>query len=77
MLIPSGALGLGYDYAALKAGIALNPDVIAIDGGSTDSGPYYLGTGTSKYSRSSTKVQWRELMRARAEANVPLVIGTA
>ena len=77
ILIPSGALGLGYDRDALMRGISLEPDLIAIDGGSTDSGPYYLGTGTSKYSRSSIKSEWRELMQARAMANVPLVIGTA
>lgn len=77
VLIPSGALGLGYDRAALARGIAQKPDIIAIDGGSTDSGPHYLGTGTSKYSRSSTKAEWAELMAARAEAAVPLIIGTA
>ncbi|MEP2782879.1 MAG: acyclic terpene utilization AtuA family protein [Pseudoruegeria sp.] len=77
VLIPSGALGLGYDRAALARGIEHQPDIIAIDGGSTDSGPHYLGTGTSKYSRNSTKAEWRELMAARAAANVPLIIGTA
>lgn len=77
VLIPSGALGLGYDRAALARGVAERPDIIAIDGGSTDSGPHYLGTGTSKYSRGSTKAEWRELMAARAEAGVPLLIGTA
>ncbi|GGE54382.1 acyclic terpene utilization AtuA family protein [Actibacterium pelagium] len=77
ILIPSGALGLGYDREALARGVAAKPDLIAIDGGSTDSGPHYLGTGTSKYSRSSIKSEWRELMQARAEAGVPLVIGTA
>lgn len=77
VLIPSGALGLGYDRDALARGIAQKPDIIAIDGGSTDSGPHYLGTGTSKYSRNSTKAEWRELMAARAQAGVPLVIGTA
>ncbi len=77
VLVPSGALGLGYDREALDRGIAMQPDIIAIDGGSTDSGPHYLGTGTSKYSRSSTKAEWRELMAAQARAGVPLVIGTA
>lgn len=77
VLIPAGALGLGYDRDALERGLANNPDIIAIDGGSTDSGPSYLGRGVSKYSRASTKVEWRELMQARAKAGVPLVIGTA
>ena len=57
VLIPSGALGLGYDKTALERGIAAKPDIIAIDGGSTDSGPSYLGRGVSKYSRASTKVE--------------------
>ncbi|MDB5661098.1 MAG: hypothetical protein JWS10_3713 [Cypionkella sp.] len=77
VLIPTGALGLGYDRAALALGIAGRPDIIAVDGGSTDSGPSYLGRGVSKYSRASIKAEWRELMQARATAGVPLVIGTA
>ena len=77
VLIPAGALGIPYDRDALERGLKKSPDLIAIDGGSTDSGPYYLGTGTSKYSRSATKADWAELMTARANANVPLLIGTA
>ncbi|MEM6386002.1 MAG: acyclic terpene utilization AtuA family protein [Pseudomonadota bacterium] len=77
VLIPSGALGLDYDKAALARGIAMKPDLIAIDGGSTDSGPSYLGRGVSKYARSSTKIEWKGLIEAAREAECPLVIGTA
>ncbi len=77
VLVASGALGLNYDAVALQRGIAAKPDIIAIDGGSTDSGPAYLGRGMSKYARSSTKVEWAGLMQARADAGCPLVIGTA
>lgn len=77
VLVPSGVLGLGFDRAALARGVALRPDIIAIDGGSTDSGPFSLGAGVSKYSRAATRSEWRALMQARAEAGVPLVIGTA
>ena len=77
VLIPSGALGLGWDEAALARGIAAGPDLIAIDGGSTDSGPSYLGRGVSKYSRAATLAEWQALLAARAEAGVPLVLGTA
>ncbi len=77
VLVPSGVLGLGFDRAALSRGIAMNPDIIAIDGGSTDSGPFSLGAGESKYSRAATKSEWRTLMQARAQAGVPLVLGTA
>jgi Protein of unknown function (DUF1446). len=77
VLVPSGVLGLGFDRAALSRGVAMKPDIIAIDGGSTDSGPWSLGAGESKYSRAATKAEWRHLMQARAEAGVPLVLGTA
>ncbi|MGR3539993.1 MAG: acyclic terpene utilization AtuA family protein [Hasllibacter sp.] len=77
VLVPSGALGLGWEDAALERGIAAGPDLIAIDGGSTDSGPSYLGRGVSKYSRASTKAEWGALIDARARAGCPLVIGTA
>ncbi len=76
ILIPSGVLGLGFDEAALWRGVASGPDLIAIDGGSTDSGPASLGTATSKYSRAVCLSEWRVLMQARARAGVPLVIGT-
>ncbi len=77
VLIPAGALGLGFDEAALWRGVKTQPDIICIDGGSTDSGPHYLGTGTSKYTKAATKAEWRLLMQARAAAGVPLVVGTA
>ena len=77
VLIPSGVLGLGFEREALRRGVARKPHAIVIDGGSTDSGPFYLGAGVSKYSRASTKAEWRLLMEARAEAGVPLIIGSA
>ena len=76
VLVPSGVLGLGFDLEALYKGVKNNPDIISIDGGSTDSGPYSLGSGTSKYSRAAIKAEWKNLMIAREKANVPLVIGS-
>ena len=77
VLVPSGVLGLGFDLKALHSGIKKKPDLIAIDGGSTDSGPFSLGSGTSKYSRASIKAEWKILMEAREEAKVPLIIGSS
>jgi len=77
VLVPSGVLGLGFEREALARGVAARPDIICIDGGSTDSGPFALGAGQSKYSRAATKSEWRALMLARSIIGVPLVIGTA
>lgn len=76
VLVPSGVLGLGFDHDALARGVAMQPDIICIDGGSTDSGPFSLGTSTSKYSRAGCKAEWRELMKARDKLQVPLVISS-
>ncbi|MCY1282578.1 Acyclic terpene utilization family protein AtuA [compost metagenome] len=53
------------------------PDVIAMDGGSTDSGPHYLGTGKTKSSAAVLKAELLVYMRARAELRVPLIIGSS
>ena len=76
VLVPSGVLGLGFDLKALNTGIKNKPDIIAIDGGSTDSGPFSLGSGTSKYSRDAVKSEWKSLMKARNTAKIPLIIGS-
>lgn len=76
VLVPSGVLGLGFSEKALESGLKRNPDIISIDGGSTDSGPFYLGTGTTKYSEEICKKEWRVLMQARHRLNIPLMIGS-
>ena len=53
------------------------PDIIAVDGGSTDSGPFSLGSGTSKYSRAAVKAEWKSLMLAREKAKIPLIVGSS
>lgn len=77
VLVPSGVLGLEFSKEALQRGLENKPDIIAIDGGSTDSGPFYLGTANSKYSRAVTKSEWAYLLNARAQANIPLVLGSS
>ena len=77
VLVPSGVLGLEFSKEALQRGLDNKPDIIAVDGGSTDSGPFYLGTANSKYSRAVTQGEWEYLLNARAQANIPLVIGSS
>lgn len=76
ILAPTGALGAGFDAAAFARGIALCPDVIACDAGSTDSGPAALGSGTPKLSAQAVTRGLRLLLRARDELGVPLIIGS-
>jgi len=76
VLVPSGVLGSGCPEEAMARGVSLAPDAIAVDGGSTDSGPFYLGAATSKMTRKATKNDLRQLMLARDRLGVPLLVGS-
>ena len=76
VLVPAGALGTGVRADELEAGLALAPHAIAVDAGSTDSGPAYLATGRSKYSRQAVKRDLALLMAAREQAGIPLLVGS-
>ncbi|HOA35093.1 MAG TPA: 3-methylaspartate ammonia-lyase, partial [Bacillota bacterium] len=47
LLSPTAILGYGFPESSFSRGLSLNPDLIAVDAGSTDPGPYYLGSGSS------------------------------
>jgi hypothetical protein len=76
VLVPSGVIGSGCPQAAIDRGITLRPHAIAVDAGSTDSGPHYLGTGSTKMTRKALKRDLRQLMLARDTLRVPLLIGS-
>ena len=77
VLVPSGVLGSGCPQAAFDRGLSLKPDAIAVDAGSTDSGPHYLGAGVSKMTRKAVKRDLRQLMIGRAGLGIPLLIGSS
>jgi hypothetical protein len=77
MLSTSGILGYGYAEESLKIGMSWNPHVIGCDGGSTDPGPYYLGSGKSFTSRMSVKRDLRLMLQASTAAGIPCIIGTS
>lgn len=76
VLVPCGALGAGVRPDEVEVGLAAGAHAIALDAGSTDSGPAYLGTGKSKYSRAAVKRDLSILMDARDRAGIPLLIGS-
>jgi acyclic terpene utilization AtuA family protein len=76
LLSTSGLLGYGFPEASLAAGMARRPHMIGVDGGSTDPGPYYLGSGKCVNSRLAMKRDLRLMLRAARAAGIPLVIGS-
>ena len=76
VIFPSGMLGSGFDAATVPRGIDLGATAIAIDAGSTDSGPFYLGADQAKSARAAIKRDLRLLLTAARGANIPLVVGS-
>jgi hypothetical protein len=77
MLSPTAILGYGFPATSLERGLSFGPDVIAVDAGSTDPGPFYLGSGKSFVPRKAVKRDLGFLIRAARALRVPLLIGTA
>lgn len=76
VFVPYGALGTGISDEAFANGVAMQPDIISVDGGSTDSGPYYLGNGQCKYARSALKTDTRRMIVAAHQLQIPITIGS-
>ncbi len=77
ILVPTGSLGAGALDAEVAYGVAQGARAIATDAGSTDSGAAYLALGISKNNRGSVKRDLSILMKAGAQAGIPLIIGTS
>ncbi|WP_052954973.1 acyclic terpene utilization AtuA family protein [Microvirga vignae] len=76
MISTSGLLGYGFPEASLKAGLQRDPHLIGVDGGSTDPGPYYLGSGKTLNSRFAMKRDIALMLRGALAHRIPLVIGS-
>ena len=82
VLSPTAILGYGYPRASLEEGMSRKPHVIAVDGGSTDGGPYYLGIESPGDGGASGFIEMLShdvgpLLEAATAANIPLIIGSA
>lgn len=76
MISTSGLLGYGFPEASLAAGLAREPHLIGVDGGSTDPGPYYLGSGKPLNSRVAMKRDIALMLRGAMANRIPLIIGS-
>ena len=77
VLVPAGMLGAGFTAESIERGIALGAHVIAIDGGSTDSGPAYLATASAKMPAEAIAADLELMLIASAAAGIPVIVGSA
>jgi hypothetical protein len=76
-LSTTGILGTGFLEESLNLAMEARPDFIGCDAGSTDPGPYYLGSGQTQASRAATKRDLRLMLLAGRAARVPVIVGSA
>ncbi len=73
----NGLLGYGYSEEALEIAFSEKVDYLGVDAGSTDPGPYYLGSGKSFTDRGAVKRDLGFALPKALEQKAPFIIGTA
>lgn len=76
VIVPTGMLGSGISYEHVAYGVSRGAHAIAVDAGSTDSGPAYLAQAVSKVSRQAIARDIEVLMRLASAANIPILVGS-
>ena len=77
VLAVCGILGYGFPEESLAAGMARQPHVVGADNGSTDPGPYYLGSGDQLTKRPQMVRDLGMSLASARGAGVPLIVGSA
>ena len=77
VLAVCGFLGYGFPEESLDQGMSRRPHVVGADNGSTDPGPYYLGSGDQLTRRPQMVRDLGLSLAATRKAGVPLIIGSA
>ncbi len=72
-----GMLGYGYPVSGLKRALEEDVDFIGVDAGSTDPGPYYLGSGKCFVSALQIRRDLEPALIAARDKKIPLIIGSA
>lgn len=73
----TGALGYGFSEEALNRALEKGVDLIGCDGGSSDPGPHYLGSGQVGFTHGSLKRDLDIGISAALKHKVPFVVGSA
>jgi Acyclic terpene utilisation family protein AtuA len=73
----TGNLGTGFREESLVLAVKQGADFVGCDAGSTDSGPYYLGSGNPRGPRQAVKRNLGLILRETLRAGIPAIIGTA
>ena len=70
-------VGAGIDKDSLAEALNYNPHFIACDAGTTDAGPFSLGSGQPAFAREAVKRDLAVFLDAGRRAGIPVLIGSA
>lgn len=73
----TGNLSTGFREESLVRAVDQGAHFVGCDAGSTDSGPYYLGSGTPRGPRQGVKRNLSLILRETLRAGIPAIVGTA
>src|SRR6267142_1087625 len=76
-LAATGNLSTGFQEESLVRGVQAGADFVGCDAGTTDSGPYYLGSGNPRGPREGTKRNLRIMIREALRTGIPVIVGSA
>jgi len=76
-LAATGNLSTGFQEESLVRAVQEGADFVGCDAGTTDSGPYYLGSGNPRGPREGTKRNLRIMLREALRAGIPVIVGSA
>ena len=76
LLSPCAGLGYGFPERSFREAMKLKLDMIAVDCGSMDAGPYYLGAGKSYDKKANLNRNFYMLLDGALNQNCPLVLGS-
>lgn len=77
ILTPVGMLGYGFPVEDYQRGLDRNPDAVILDSGSTDPGPYMLGTGSTMVKPRAYVRDLKVILEGIGNRKIPLLIGSA
>ncbi|ODU27249.1 acyclic terpene utilization AtuA family protein [Sphingopyxis sp. SCN 67-31] len=72
----TGMVGVGIDEPKLMKSLETKPHFIACDAGTTDAGPFALGSGRAAFPRAAIKSDMAAMLRAGNAAGIPVLVGS-
>lgn len=74
---PTSVLGYGFPLTSFERAMAADPHVIAVDGGSSDPGPNYLGGNHSFVDTAMIRRDLEVILTAAVPRGIPVLVGTS